>query len=128
MSDYREEPLPPARHERTDVSAHAVGLGLGAWLVVVVLLIGLCTWLFPQARRDERRILPVPGYPAPKLQAAPPVDLSIFLDEQRKQMNGVYWIDRKAGLVHMPIEDAMRRVAERGIPDWPDHPPTEVQR
>ena len=33
--------------------------------------------------------------------------------------NGTGWIDKAHGIVHIPIADAMRQVAQEGIPGWP---------
>ncbi len=35
-----------------------------------------------------------------------------FVARQKKQLNGYGWVDRSAGVVHIPIERAMERVAE----------------
>ena len=37
--------------------------------------------------------------------------------------NGTGWIDKAHGIAHIPIADAMRLVAQEGIPGWPA--PTE---
>jgi hypothetical protein len=36
-----------------------------------------------------------------------------------QQLDSAGWVDRTKNVVHMPIDDAMRRIAERGIADWP---------
>ena len=42
-----------------------------------------------------------------------------FYAEEMQRLNGTGWIDKAKGTVHIPIADAMRKVAEEGIPGWP---------
>jgi hypothetical protein len=128
MSDYAERPVPPARREERDVGVRAVGIGLALVLLTAMLLAGLCWWLFPASLRDQARLEPVPAFPAPTLQPSPPVDMSRFLQDEARALGGTYWTDRAHGLVHVPIDEAMRRVAQDGIADWPKTAPAEVQR
>jgi hypothetical protein len=37
---------------------------------------------------------------------------SDFMDQQRRRLSSYGWIDRASGRVHIPIERAMKRVAE----------------
>ena len=128
MSDYAEHPLPPARREARDISHRVLGLGLLGVLLVLAMLTGLIFWMFPEALRDQSDIKPVPDFPAPRLQPSPPADLKTFLQQQIGWLNSAGWVDRKAGRVHIPITDAMRKIASRGIADWPRTAPTEIQR
>ena len=54
--------------------------------------------------------------------------MQTFLQQQMQWLNSTGWVDRYAGIAHIPIGDAMRKVVADGIPDWPKAPPTEVQR
>jgi hypothetical protein len=128
MSDYAEHPLPPARREARDVSFRSLALAAGAVLLVLVFLCGVSWWIFPDALNDQADTRPIPNYPAPRLQPSPPLDMKAFLREQMQWLNSTGWADRNAGIAHIPIEDAMRKVASDGIADWPKAPPTEVQR
>ena len=53
-------------------------------------------------------------FPAPRLQQSPEADLVAMLKDQRAKLASYAWIDREKGIVRMPIEAAMRRLAERG--------------
>ncbi|KQQ20216.1 hypothetical protein ASF56_20030 [Methylobacterium sp. Leaf122] len=53
-------------------------------------------------------------FPAPRLQQSPAADLAAMLKDQRAKLDGYAWIDRANGIARMPIEEAMRRLAERG--------------
>jgi hypothetical protein len=128
MSDYAEHPLPPARREAKDVSFRSLALAAAGVLLVLALLSGVSMWMFPGAMKDQADTRPVPDYPAPRLQPGPPADMKAFLRQQLQWLNSTGWVDREAGIAHIPISDAMRKVAAEGIPDWPKTPPTEVQR
>jgi hypothetical protein len=62
---------------------------------------------------------PLPDYPAPKLQSDPTTDLRLFTAQELSRLNSTGWADKSHGIVHIPIDDAMRRIAAHGIPDWP---------
>lgn len=59
-----------------------------------------------------------PPVPEPRLQQNPQQDLHAFMSGKLKRLNGYGWIDRDVGIAHIPIHDAMRRVAEQGRPRW----------
>jgi hypothetical protein len=68
---------------------------------------------------DQYVARPLPNFAQPQLQASPRADMDRFRSQQLGALNGVYWLDRAHGVVHLPIADAMRKVAEEGIADWP---------
>jgi hypothetical protein len=121
-----ESALPPARHEPTDISRRVLWIGAPALIVVVIALALLVLALFPGQAVDRTLHLPLPHYPAPELQVSPREDMEKFRAEQSRWINGTGWIDKTHGVVHIPIEDAMREVAAEGIPGWP-MPATEKQ-
>ena len=55
-------------------------------------------------------------FPAPQLQAAPPVDLVKFKAAELDRLNGYGWVDRNAGIAHIPIDRAIEIVASKGLP------------
>ncbi len=118
MSEHSN--LPPAGHEAADITLRPILIGSAGVLVVLALLGGLTGWLYPGARDPHVvRATNLPRFPAPALQADPAAEMRAFRAEQLRQLNGVWWVDRPAGTVHQPIDDAMRRLAATGIPDWP---------
>jgi hypothetical protein len=72
----------------------------------------------PLARRAPGRLPP-----EPRLQTAPIPELERYLAGERRHLGSYGWVDRGAGVVHIPIEEAMRLAiasgALRGAP-----PPT----
>lgn len=129
MSDYADHPeLPPARHERRDVPPRVIVIGIGLFLLCVAVIVGLIPVMFPGARKDKPDVLPVPSFPYPRLQTNPREDMTVFYRTEMQRLNSAGWVDRAHGIVHMPISDAMRRIAQEGIPDWPRTPPAVPQR
>ena len=86
----------------------------------------LVLWLFPEAAIDRTMRLPLPHYPDPQLQPNPREDMAKFYAEEMRWLNGSGWIDKAHGIAHIPIADAMRLVAQEGIPGWPT--PAEKRR
>jgi hypothetical protein len=125
MSD--ESALTPARHEPTDVSARVIWIGVPALLVSVIGLSLLVLWLFPGRTVDRTMHQPLPRFPSPELQVSPREDMANFRAREVRWLESVGWVDRSHGVVHIPIEDAMRKVAQEGIPDWPTPPAEQPQ-
>ncbi|MBB2961087.1 hypothetical protein [Methylobacterium sp. R2-1] len=68
-------------------------------------------------------------FPPPRLQQSPEVDLAAMLKDQRAKLDNYAWIDREKRIARMPIEEAMRHLAERGnaayaAPLQPERTPT----
>jgi len=109
------DPRAAARtHEPYDFSARRVAWTAAA-LAAIVLLLSAAVHLGIGAPRsaqrnahwiDDRRR-------APELQNAPLDDLARYERDKRAQLDGYRWIDRDAGIIHIPIEQAMRISAAR---------------
>ncbi len=113
-------------HETTDVNIRAI-LGFGLGLLVVGVAIHVAVWLlfmFFSARDTARVALQYPlaaGQearlpPEPRLQTNPRQDLRNFHAEEDAVLGSYGWVDRNAGVVRIPIDDAMRITVERGLP------------
>ena len=58
-----------------------------------------------------------PGpFPAPRLQAEPPADFAKVKADELSRLNGYGWVDRAAGIAHIPIDRAIEIVAASGLP------------
>jgi hypothetical protein len=121
-----EPELPPARHEMSDVTFRLMATGLAGVLLTVLGCMVFVMWLYPDAVVDRRLGAPLPHYPAPNLQVDTHADLQKFEATELQQLDSAGWVDRAHNVVHIPIDDAMRLVAQRGIPDWPGR--QEAQR
>jgi hypothetical protein len=111
--------LPPARYEHTDASPRAALIAFPAILAGLLLSVLLVWWIYPGTTVDRRLPSPIPNYPAPRLQSDPAADMRKFREAELARLNSAGWDDQAKGLGHIPIDDAMRRIAAAGIPDWP---------
>ncbi|MFW5825215.1 MAG: hypothetical protein ACOCVV_09650 [Marinobacter sp.] len=119
MSDPHRKHEPDAR----------VGRGLVFLLVLtvpVLALVCLGLWLgFQAAIEAMAPASPEPfpsggqqqegGHTAPVLQEDPPQDLEAFNERSQERLNSTGWADREAGRVHIPIDQAMELLVERGL-------------
>jgi hypothetical protein len=116
----------PVRHEASDVSFSSV-MGFGAGLVASALVISALVWAlfgFFSARAARRgstvdrltqpQGLPLP--PQPRLQTDPRGDLLAFREAEDRTLATYGWVDRNAGIVRIPIEQAMKLTVDRGLP------------
>ena len=111
--------LRPVLRERRDIGLGFMLALLGFIGACLVLMLAIAYFLFPRQVQDRRFALPVPRFPAPVLQPSPPVDMHVFYEQEMDWLNTAGWIDRKAGIVHVPIDQAMRALATEGIKGWP---------
>jgi hypothetical protein len=117
-----ERRIPVARHEKSDVGEGFIWGAVGLVLGILILCACLVLWLYPESRLDRTLNLPLPLYPAPRLQQDPAADMQRFADEETLRLNGNGWVDKARGVVHIPISEAMRQIAHDGIPQWPAAP------
>jgi hypothetical protein len=115
------------RHESRDLSIRAIvtfALALTAFVsLAVFLLIGLFGRLREKAERAdalppplrESRVWP----PAPRLQVSSGLDLEELRRREEEQLRTYGWIDRDRRVVRIPIDRAMKLIAERGLPARP---------
>lgn len=68
----------------------------------------------PQSSISPGRVLPPPGMP--QLQAHPDTDLQDYLKEQHQLLDSYGWVDRKNGVVRIPIQRAMTILLQQGLP------------
>jgi hypothetical protein len=117
---------PEVDHEHSDVNVRAIlyfAAGLAVSVTVVfALVVGLFRYLDTRETRqttpphplaEEARPVPAPG---PRIQADPARDLILMREEEAAILGSYGWIDEQAGVVRIPIEEAMRLTVERGLP------------
>jgi len=117
---------PEVHHETSDVDIRAI-LGFGAGLFVVAVGIHVIVWLLFGyfASREAQRV--PPEYPLaasqgerlppePRLQIAPRDDLRDLRASEDELLSNYGWVDRNAGIVRIPINEAMRLTLQRGLP------------
>ena len=114
------------RYETSDVNVRAI-LTVGAGLAGGTIAVAAVIWLlvvfltgrsaqtgpreFPLAVTHEQRLPP-----EPRLQTNPREDLGDLLRAEDQVLQSYGWVDQDAGIVRIPIDDAMRLTVERGLP------------
>jgi hypothetical protein len=125
-------PVEGSSYERTDANVWAI-VKFGLWLAVTALIVhvgmGLMyALLIERAKETTEQRYPLATtndakLPAePRLQQYPHLEMETYAESQRQRLNSYGWIDKEQGRVHMPIDDAMRLMVERGLPARPDDP------
>ena len=127
---HTDSTLPHLGHETRDFNMRVVVL-FGASLVV--LLAGslvLMAWLFAIFHVTPKgygvRGAPVaatpPSPPGPRLQASPTRDMQDMFQAANARLHSYGWVDRSAGMVRIPIDQAMDFVVRQGLPSWHEIP------
>ena len=120
-----------AGHETTDVGVRGLFIFAGSLLVCLgICLVGVIV-LFKgfgvmDHYLDKHRAEGEPGsnslvrvqpdYQGPLLQIRPERDLHEMQHATASDLRGYGWIDRKKGIVSVPVDRAMDLVAQRGLP------------
>ncbi len=114
---------PGPGYETRDANVRSLmvfGLGL---FVTLVLLLALMAGVFryfsksqslgpPASPFADLRTLP----PQPRLQVEPRMDLEHLRAREDAVLNSYGWVDPRAGVVRMPIDRAMDRLLQKGLP------------
>ncbi len=107
---------PKHRHETREAVPRYILYFAGAVAVIVAISFlvswGVLTYFRthpnyppPQSALAGRRVLPPLGMP--RLQAHPATDLQVYLQHEREILDTYGWVDRKDGIVRIPIQRAM---------------------
>jgi hypothetical protein len=125
--DSPEADNPEVDHEHSDVAVRPI-LTFVIWLSLVVIVVFVVLWgTFGYFERREARLSPAPhplaavepppaAAPSPVLQVDPAGDLKRMQEEETAILTGYGWVDPQAGVVYIPIDQAIRLIAERGLP------------
>ena len=121
---YLETP-PGSTYEHTDAQVEPM-VRFAIWLVVTAIIVhvGLAAMYWLLIRESTERVdiqrFPLavnapPRLPAePRLQQFPRNELYDFRMKEEAELHSYGWVDKNSGTVHIPIEDAMRLMLERG--------------
>jgi hypothetical protein len=121
--EYRETP-PDSTYEHTDASvgvivkflvwlaasAVVIHVGLGAMYALLIRRAAETAPPYSLALTQEGRLPP-----APRLQQFPRSEMYRFRVKEQNLLDRYGWMNRDAGIVHIPIEEAMRLTVERGL-------------
>lgn len=105
-------------YERSDAEPWLLGVlaaGTAAFLVLAPLSLAL---VYQRAVHQPSTQRPPIAHAAPRLQTDAPHDLATLRRAEDERLSSYGWIDREQRTVHLPIERAMSRIEERGLPGW----------
>lgn len=123
---------PVRSHEEREVSLRTLAWAVGSLTVLTIVTMLAIGWLFGLLLRSERQAeSPVPQLsldrpppPAPRLQVNPYGDLQQMRRSEQDLLSTYGWIDRSAGVVHVPIDRAMELAAQGHRASIQDGPAT----
>jgi hypothetical protein len=122
----RHDEHPEVHHETSDVNIRGI-FAFGGGLIITALFIYFVVWVLFQYlnSREIARVPPVYPLaaaqenrlpPEPRLQTNPRQDLRDLRAQEEQVLNGYGWVDKNAGVVRIPIEEAMKLMVQRGLP------------
>ena len=118
------------RFEKRDINERSA-FWFGFWILVVMVVVallmkplyGLLAARETAAQAPAAYVLPTePGAlepSGPRLQATPELELAAFRAQEDAILESYAWVDKERGIVRIPVTEAMRLVAERGLPSFP---------
>jgi len=122
-------------YEKTD--AHAgdtlrAGLYiLGTMFLTALVVVPMYRFLGRREAAEQRPAASVlrpdavaPAASIPKLVVSEPAVLAEFRAQEEALLAGWGWVEKDKGIARMPIGEAMKIVAERGLPTFPAPEPT----
>lgn len=138
---------PEVDYDRTDMSAKAI-VGFLIFLAIAGIFVHLILWglykRFAGQYKAETPLAnpifsstrqlpgdPVRTFPPPRLQPDDVADMNKFRAQEEIILNTYDWVDQQQGTVRIPIEQAMRHLAQRGLPTRPlppDNAGVEMQQ
>ncbi len=110
--------------EARDVDASVIGWIAVGVVVAALLIHGAVAASYAYFSRTEFRDQqpvtlvqqPAPSPTVPSLQVNPTADLERLEESERMTLSSYGWVDQQKGVVRMPIDEAMKRVLEKGLP------------
>lgn len=124
--DLEYGPTPDdAEYEHTDIEpsiASKFALWLGIAMVISVGIVYGTFWLFEgrelsagqAAQQFPLAVGQVKEPTGPRLQVQPFKDVYQLKSAENEKLRSYGWVDQSAGVVRIPIDDAMRLISERG--------------
>jgi hypothetical protein len=134
-ADLEYGPTPAgAKHEHTDIDVgvgYKFALWLGAAMVVSFAIVYGTFWFFERQQRTTSAAAqqyplaaqPIEGaerverpLPTPALQTQPFKDIYELRSGETEKLHSYGWVDKEAGVAHVPIEVAMEMLLQKGLP------------
>jgi hypothetical protein len=115
---------PEQRFEHRDVNIWAIGkVAIGLVLTTIAsMLLVLGVFRYFEVEENAKQVPPAAGFTAGKLPPEPrllenePANLQQYRATENQVLNGYQWVDQKKGLVKIPIDQAIDRLVQKGLP------------
>ena len=128
----------PGGYERSDANAGATfraGLYvLGAMVLTALVLVPMYRLLArvetaaqPERAQVVKSETSEPALSFPRLVTSEPRALAEFRAQEDALLRGYGWVEKDRGVVRIPLDEAMRIVAERGLPSFAEPAPARAQ-
>jgi hypothetical protein len=130
--EYGPNP-PDAKYEHSDIDP-GLGYRFAIWLAVAMLLSAAIVygsfWFFEGREvAVDQRVQQYPlavgqskDPPSPRLQTQPFKDIYLLREGENQRLGSYGWVDKEAGVTHIPVDRAMEVMVERGIPARTESP------
>ena len=115
---------PEQRFEHRDVNIWAIGkVAIGLVLTTIAsMLLVLGVFRYFEVEENAKQVPPAAGFTAGKLPPEPrllenePANLQQYRAAENQVLNGYQWVDQKKGLVKIPVDQAIDRLVQKGLP------------
>ncbi len=116
-------PVSPAHEVRDIQPRSAVIFFVSLGVLILLALVGMWA-LFDYLEAREAKLQPPPPPvtierplpPEPRLQVTPETDLERLRAREETVLHSYGWVNKEAGVVHIPIDRAMDLILQRGLP------------
>jgi hypothetical protein len=105
---------PETAFEASDWNLVPVATVFVGTLILLVVSCFVLIAAYPSALPDVARSVRI-APPGPRLLTNPASEFKRVRAREDKKLNTYYWINKPKGIVHIPIEQAMRKLARSGI-------------
>ena len=125
-TETERQPNREEGYEHRDANIRAL-LQFAFWLAVllIVVLVGM-RWTFnylsakeplgpPPTPFENARVIP----PMPRLQVEPHQDLKTYCSQEMSDLESYGWVDSQNGIVRIPVDRAMDKILQQGLPVRP---------
>jgi hypothetical protein len=113
-------------YERRDASVRALLIFAGSLALLIIVVLFAMRWTFdflsakepmgpPPTPFEDVRALP----PQPRLQVQPHQELKDYCRQELNNLNTYGWVDPQSGIVRIPVDIAMQKVLQQGLPARP---------
>jgi hypothetical protein len=124
---------PGTEYEHTDASVWTI-FKFGVWLLVSAIIIHIGLGLLYELYKQQSKATQEQPYPLaisteprqpppPRLQQFPSNEITDFRVKEEQKLNSYGWANKDAGTVHIPIDEAMKLVLQKGtLQSRPENP------